>query len=544
MHGAQCLLECLAAEQVRYIFGNPGSTEVPLLDTLLDYPGMEFVLTLHESTAVAMADGLARASGRPGVVLLHTAAGLANGLGNLYNAARDSSPLVVLLGNKETRLLGTDAFCELRDLPALVRPLTRWSWQVRDGESLPRVIGRAFAAATAPPGGPVFVEIPEDLWTVPVPPFSYRQRTWPKSGYVPDGGSLQAALEALQRAVRPVIIAGNQLGRSGKIHFLVALAEALGSPVFTESAFGLADHNFPTDHPLFQGPFNPSSPVVRRADLIFSAGAGMFVESAPPPVNPVPEGAFVIHLHPDPLEIGKNYPVDLPLVGDTAATLHGLLALMGMDGEGNAPPSGGTGPAFSSGAAEAGTGTDGPVTPAGLARALAAALPQEAIIVEEAIRSGAALLKTYPFRRPHSLFKYSGGYLGWGIGAAMGIRLARPDAPVIALLGDGSCMFGASGLWTAARRRLPVVFVVCKNRAYMAVKHRMVHFGGRATETGRTPGCDLDDPAPDFIALAAAHGLAGWKAANERELAVGLKDAVEAGIPLVIEVEMDQRAYL
>src|SRR3989339_2216141 len=264
--GAETLLACLKNEGVKYVFGNPGTTEVAILDALVDTPEIEYILTLHESVAVAMADGYARVGGGVGFVNVHTALGLSNAIGGLYGAHIDGIPLLLTIANKDSRILGRGVFSEVDDICAMARQFTKWSWQVLRPENIAEDITRAFKIATTPPTGPVFLSIPEDFLArkinIKIPP---SQRFHAKPRLCPNPEDIKKAVQLLFAAKRPVMIAGNEIARTEALSQAIELAELLGIPVFTEGRQSLAYLNFPNMHPLFQGAFETQPALVRTA---------------------------------------------------------------------------------------------------------------------------------------------------------------------------------------------------------------------------------------------------------------------------------------
>ncbi|MFZ1061068.1 MAG: thiamine pyrophosphate-binding protein, partial [Candidatus Rokuibacteriota bacterium] len=328
MKAAQVLMEILRAEGVRYLFGNPGTTELTFLDALPD-SGLEYILALQEATAVAAADGYAQASGTVGVVNLHVAPGVANGLSILHSASRAKTPLIVTAGQQDSRFLFQDPILA-GDLVQLTEQFTKWSYEIRRADEAPAALRRALTLAKTPPTGPVFLSLPMDLVTQAVedsgaPNAPVATRT------LPDPAALSVAAATLARAKAPLIVAGDGVARSDAVRELVGLAELIGARVYGEPVYRRT--NFPGDHPLWRGGLFPSAPGARKAlsdaDCALIVGASVFTWFTYAPGEPFSPGLMVIQLDDDPREIGKNYPVGQGIVADPKSTLVALAREVG-----------------------------------------------------------------------------------------------------------------------------------------------------------------------------------------------------------------------
>ncbi|HEY0002154.1 MAG TPA: thiamine pyrophosphate-binding protein, partial [Actinoplanes sp.] len=324
MKPVDALLAILRDEGVRHVFGNPGTTELPLLDALVDAPDLQYVLGLQEGSVVAMADGYARATGRTAMVSLHVAAGLANGLIGLLNAGRSRTPLVVMAGQQDRRHLAQDPMLS-GDLVGLARPVVKSAIEVQQAYDLPVVLRRAFAEAVRAPAGPVFVSVPMDL-LAEQGPVAVPERSALSGPGVADG--LDRATSLLAAAAAPVIVAGDGVGRHGAVAELVTLAERLGAPVFHQPMHDGVD--FPGSHPLHLGMLPPRNAAIRKAlssyDVILIVGCRAFMPHHYTPGSPIPDGATVVQLDVDPAEPGRNFPVAAGLSGALAPTLTALAA--------------------------------------------------------------------------------------------------------------------------------------------------------------------------------------------------------------------------
>src|SRR5215467_465048 len=328
MAGKRAFLELLKQEGVDIIFGNPGTTELPLMDALAVESKLTYVLALQEAAVIAMADGYAQASGKLGVVSVHVAPGLGNAMGMLYDAKKAGAPLLVTAGQHDQSFTSSEPLL-WAELPEIARPFVKWAGEVRRLDDLPRLVHRAAKTALAPPTGPVFLSLPADvLQAVGVIELGAPTRVAPRIRG--DRAAVEAAAEMLARAERPLILAGDAVAYSEAHAELVAVAEALGARVYAEGVANTA--SFPTSHPLFLGPFLRIAPAVRQVlsdvDVLFSVGGDLLTLSLPSDVDPMPHGLQVIHLDTDPWELGKNYPTDVAILGDPKATLPELLAAL------------------------------------------------------------------------------------------------------------------------------------------------------------------------------------------------------------------------
>ncbi len=542
------LLEVLRQEGVEYIFGNPGTTELPLMDALAADNTIRYVLGLQEATVMGMADGYAQASGRLSVASLHAAPGLGNAIGALHNAAKAGAPVLVTAGQQD---LGYN-FTEPNlwgDLPRIAAPFVKWSYEIHKIADLPRAIHRAAKVALTPPTGPVFISLPADLLN--------EQSDVGPGAPTRIGGALRAdkdsvakAARLLARAKHPVIVAGDAVAQSAAIAELVALAEAIGAPVFLE---GMPNRtSFPPSHGLFRGPLGRLAGDIRIAmekhDLLVSIGGDLFTLALPGDTDPMPPGMPIVHLDIDPWEIGKNYPTGAAIWGDLKATLPELTGLLVQEMSDNERTQ-----ARMRCEAESARGRDQlekltaqatslasrqPVHPLALTHAIASSVPGDAVIVDEAITSGQGLRRFLKSDDPRGYFGGRGGGIGWGMPAAVGIKLALPDRPLVALIGDGSSMYSVQALYSAARENLAIVFIIANNGSYRIIKQRIHAVNGHAAQTGNYVGVDLDKPPIDHVKIAQGFGLVARRVKNIAEFRAALSEALRSGSPSLIEVDV------
>jgi len=547
--GKQAFLELLKQEGVELLFGNPGTTELPLMDALAGQDTIRYILALHEAVAVAMADGYAQASGKLAVVNVHISPGLGNAMGMLYDAYKAGSPLLLTAGQHDQSLNITEPIL-WSDLPPLAKPYVKWSYEVRRLVDLPRAVHRAAKVALTPPTGPVFLSLPMDILTADADvDLGEPTRVDPRIR----GGqaAVAAAAELLVRARRPVIIAGDAVAFSDAHAELTEVAELIGAPVYAERLAYTC--NFPSSHPLFQGEIPRQVSDIRallaQHDLIFSVGGNLFLLSLPSEVDPMPPGLQVIHLDLDPWEIGKNYPAKVGIFGDAKATLPDLAQairrfLTPADRETARHRLPDLREAKERAIAElrarARQDRDRmPIPPLVLMEALADHLPPNAVVVDESLSSGIGLRSLLRSEDPKSVFGLHGGGIGWGLPGALGVKLALPERPVVALIGDGGAMYTNQALWTAAHYHLSVVAVIINNASYRILKQRTHALKDISARTGRYVGMDLERPRIDFIGLARALGVPGERVEKAADIGPALSRALAGGGPSLIDVEID-----
>jgi benzoylformate decarboxylase len=550
MSGKRAFLELLKQEGVDIIFGNPGTTELPLMDALAVENDLRYVLALQEAAVMAMADGYAQASGKLAVVNLHVAPGLGNAMGMLYDAQKSGAPILVTAGQHDQSFNVTEPIL-WADLPTIARPLVKWSSEVHRLADLPRLIHRAAKTALAPPTGPVFLSLPGDVFNAEgevdlLAPTRVAPRT---RG---DREAVEAAAELLAKAERPLIIAGDAVAQSRAHAELVELAELIGAPVYAEFVPNTA--SFPASHPLFRGTMTRSAPAVRAVleqhDLLFSAGGDLFTLSLPSNVELMPDNLPIIHLDVDPWEIGKNYPARVAILGDPKGTLPDITAATrermsaGVRSRARERLDAATSAirdereALRAKARAMADAT--PVQPLSLFEAIGRMLPKDTVVIDEAVSSSAGMRQLIASDDPQSFFGLRGGGIGWGLPAAIGAKLALPDRPVVAFVGDGSAMYTCQALWTAARYRIGVIFVILNNTSYRILKQRVNALRGHAAQTDIYVGMDLVDPAVDYVGLARSLGIAAERAGTVAEATDLVGKGLKGGEALLIDVTLDR----
>ncbi|PLZ04017.1 acetolactate synthase [Burkholderia sp. WAC0059] len=544
--GASVLLETLSSLGCEYVFGNPGTTELPLMDALLDTPQIRYVWALQEASVVAMADGYAQAAGKPGFINLHTAGGLGHGMGNLLNASVSCTPLVVTAGQQDRRHSLTDPLL-FGDLVSIARPAVKWAQEASSADQLPVLVRRAFQDANAAPSGPVFLSLPmdvmEEMSTVDVGSPSTIDRR-------PVAGSLDALADALA-AIPPgrlAIIAGDEIRSSDAASEALRLAQTLAAPVFGSS--WPACIPFPTSSPLWAGnlPTKATDIAEKLApfDAIFALGGKSLITILYSHGSAVPRGCDVFQMSADVRDLGRTYYTKLSVVGDIKASLRHLLPRLEQRVANNTT-------AYAEARTKAADAQlkrraeldalaaaqfDAPViTPLVAAQQAMRAIGERTPIVDEAIVTSSVLRRflNSPSGRQYSFLR--GGGLGWGMPAAVGHSLGLGREPVVCLVGDGASLYSPQALWTAAYEKLPVTFVVMNNREYNVLKNFMssqAHY--TAAKSNRFIAMEIDNPPIDYLALAASMGVPARRVVRAADIAPAIEAAIASGGTNLIEV--------
>ena len=548
MKGREAVVELIRREGVDIVFGNPGTTEFGFLTSLKQNADVTYILALHEGAALGMAHGYANASGKTGVVNLHVAPGLGNAMGALYNAAKGKMPLVVTAGQQDSRMLIQEPLLS-HDLVAMAEPLTKWAVQIQHADDIPLIINRAFKIAQDPPRGPVFVALPGDVMEEEV------HVNLPESGHYyrsmqPDPGGIERAVDILAESKTPVIICGDGVAASKARDELVKVAELLGAPVWNTMMMGAL--NFPTSHDQFRGILpgesGPTCRMLGDADVVMAVGANLFEDVFYNPSPPLPAGSLLIQMDDSPWEMGKNHPPHIGILADPESALKNLADALEVK----------LTPAFRRSAAKRrehmadqkkmeqqhvreqylNRADQMPIAPVRLMADLKDCLPDNAVIYNEAITAYIDLIYGIPFDRPGSLFGNHGGGIGQGLPGAIGVKLAHPDRPVIALVGDGSAMYSIQSLWTAAHHRIPVIFIILSNRSYRILKYNMNRYLTQENIEAARPYAFMDFNAPtlDFVGLAQSMGLKGRCVTRPEDIKPAITEALASGNAYVLEV--------
>jgi benzoylformate decarboxylase len=535
----EATIELLRERGMTTLFGNPGSTELPML---AEFPeDFRYILGLQEAVAVGIADGYAQASGRAALVNLHTAPGLGNGMGAIFNAQANKSPLVITAGQQYRSLMTLQANLTNRDATRMPHPLVKWSWEPPCAQDVPHALARAAHMASLAPRGPVFVSIPMDDWYAEVrseEEVEHQIRRTVVGAAQPEQARIAELARRLLEARNPAFVAGPDIDAAGGWDAAVRFAEIARVAVYATPATGGGRLGFPEDHALFQGILPPSVQPLGEAlaphDFVLAVGTSIFpyYPNIPGPLLAPATRLFAVTSDPDE---AARAPMGDALVADVALTLAALADAVAdavaAGAEGGAGGEGATRePPQPRAAPEAVAVTD-PMSPSTAVRTLAEVFPEDGIVVLESPSATPALRNQLRLGRPGSYYFSAGGGLGFGMPAALGVQLACPRRRVVCVIGEGSAQYAVQSFWTAAAYKIPVTFVVLRNEEYAILK-----FFSLMEEVPGAPGLDL--PALDTAAVAAGYGVSSKRVENAEELGVELRRALDSEGPELIEVRV------
>jgi benzoylformate decarboxylase len=544
--GRSAFLALLKDEGITHLFGNPGTTELPIMHALKDHPDLTYVMAMQESLVVAIADGFSRASGRLVACNVHVAPGLGNAMGSLYNAQFTGTPMILTAGQQEQGH-GLMEPLLYGPLVRMAEPLVKWAVEVTRLEDLPRIVRRAAKIATTPPTGPVFISLPGDILNCEAG-IDLGHSTRVDTRVRPSQEALQALVRRILKAERPVIVVGDEIVKSDALEEAALLSTTLGCPVFQQSApYG---SHFLSESPCFIGAFPRVQTQVRDMltayDLMIVLGSDPLRMSVHSEVEPLPSGLPIVQVGLVDWDLAKNFPVEIALKADVRETLRDLVAaLQSSDGPAlDARAKSGIAALASKNwtarrkalVAEIERNQDRtPIDPDWLALQVVEAMPRNAILVDEALTSS----RYIPALRAHrDRFGYHGlasGGIGWGLPASVGASLANPDRPVVCYTGDGSAMYSIQALWTAAHSKLPLTVVIVNNGGYRIIKQRLLAFH----KDDNFVGMDFQDPPVDFVGLARSLGLEAVRVTEPGKLRQTLQAAFGRPGTKLIEVMVD-----
>jgi benzoylformate decarboxylase len=551
----EATIELLREKGMTTLFGNPGSTELPMLANFPE--DFRYVLGLQEAVAVGMADGYAQASGKTTLVNLHTAPGLGNGMGAIFNAQANKSPLVVTAGQQYRSLMTLQANLTNRDAMRMPHPLVKWSWEPPCAQDVPHALARACHLASLPPRGPVFVSVPMDDWYAEVrdeEEVRHQTRRTVSGAAAPDAATIAGLARRLHEARNPAFVAGPDIDAAGGWEAAVRFAESARLAVYATPATGGGRLGFPEDHPLFQAILPPAVAPLGEAlaahDLVLAVGTSIFPYYPNIPGALLAPGTELVAVTSDPDEAARA-PMGDAIVADAALTLAALAqavqAIAAAGAGGGAEPGAGAAEGRS-----AALGTDGqgltreppparpapeeaplsdPMSPSTAVRTLAEVFPQDGIVVLESPSATPALRNQLRLNRPGSYYFSAGGGLGFGMPAAIGVQLACPQRRVVCVIGEGSAQYAVQSFWTAAAYKVPVTFLVLRNEEYAILK-----FFSLMEEVPGAPGLDL--PALETAKVAAGYGVNARRASGREELALELRRALDSDGPELVEVQV------
>jgi benzoylformate decarboxylase len=544
--GRSAFLALLKDEGITHLFGNPGTTELPIMHALKDHPDLTYVMAMQESLVVAIADGFSRASGRLVACNVHVAPGLGNAMGSLFNARFTGTPMILTAGQQEQGH-GLMEPVLYGPLVQMAEPLVKWAVEVTRLEDLPRIVRRAAKIATTPPTGPVFISLPGDILNSEAG-IDLGRSTRVDARVKPSDEALQALTQRILKARRPVIVTGDEIVKSDALNEAAALAAALGAPAYQCSTpYGA---HFLSESPCFMGALSRLQKQVREVlspyDLMIVLGADPLRMSVYSEVDPMPDGLAMLQIGLVDWDLAKNYGAEIALKADVKETLRALVpalqaaggaALLARARQGMAELSSKNWTAKRKALVEqiAKASHKSPIDPDYLTLQLVEAMPDNAILVDEGLTSGRQLLALRPHRDRYGYHALASGGIGWGLPASVGVSLANPQRPVVCFSGDGSAMYSIQALWTAAHHKLPLNIVIANNGGYRIIKQRLLAFHG----DDHYVGMDFVDPKVDFAGLAASLGLEAIRIGDAGELRPKLSQAFGRPGPKLIEVMVD-----
>jgi len=543
--GRTAFMKLLAQEGVTHLFGNPGTTELAIMEAMSQQSAISYVLGLQESVVVGMADGYARASNKLAACNVHVAPGLGNAMGALYNAKFYGSPVLITAGQQEQGH-GLMEPMLYDPLVPIVQPMVKWAVDVARVQDLPRIVHRAVKVALTPPTGPVFISLPGDILDAEAP-LDLGHPTRVDAEVRPSDRALERLADRLLSARNPVLIAGHELATRDALQEAAHFAEILGAAVWQQTVPYAAQ--FLSEHPAFVGQLTRSQTQVRGwlqpHDLLVCLGADVLRMSVHNPIDALPNGMPIVQISERDWELGKNYPTEIALNANVRETLRALNALLRSRMTPVQKSTAATRLAEVAKnnwsvkrvrACEEAAKLDSvrPMDPKVLMMRISEAVPKNVVVVEEGLTSTFPLLNYLPLRDHQGFYGLASGGIGFAMAGAVGISIALPDRPVVAIVGDGSAMYTIQALWTAAHLKLPITYVIPNNRSYRILKERLVSF----RKTDKFVGMDMDDPAIDFVSLAQSMGVSARRIADPQDVGPALRESMQSGGPRLLDMSV------
>jgi len=531
--GRSAFLALLKDEGITHLFGNPGTTELPIMHALKDHPDLTYVMGMQESVVVAMADGYSRATGELVACNVHVAPGLGNAMGALYNCKFTGTPLIITAGQQELGHGLTEPL--LYDpLVPIAEPLVKWATEITRLEDMPRIVRRAAKIAMTPPMGPVFISLPGDILNNEAG-IDLGNSTRIDTRNRPADDVLDGLADRLLRAENPVIVCGNEIVTSDALAEAGEFATALGATVYQQTVpYG---SHFLSEHPCFVGGLSRSQPQVRSTlepyDLMIVLGADVLRMSVWDAVDPMPADLAIVQIGLNDWEMGKNYAAEMAIGSDVRETLKALTPVLKERGGSTLADAASKRIAalasknWSANRSKLiekieADGSGEPINPDWLMLQISEALPENGIIVNEGVTASRYLNDIHPYRERHDFHGLASGGIGWGIAAAVGVQLAHPDRPVCAIIGDGSSMYSIQAIWSAANQSLPMTYVIVNNGGYRIIKQRLKSFH----QNDHFIGMDFKDPEVNFAALAESMGVTAERVTDPAKLRAALDNAL------------------
>lgn len=543
--GHAAFISLLASEGIEYLFGNPGTTELAIMEALGAQSDIRYVLGLQEGIVVGMADGYARASGRLAAANVHVAPGLGNAMGSLYTAKFFGSPLLLTAGQQEQGH-GLMEPLLYDPLVPIAQPMVKWATECARIQDLPRIVRRAAKIALTPPTGPVFLSLPGDVLDDQAA-LDLGQPTRVEIDVRPSDAVLEKLANRLLAATRPVIIAGHELATRDALDEAGELAELLGAAVVQQTVpYGA---HFRSEHRAFMGALSRSQTQVRARlepyDLLVCLGADVLRMSVYNRVDALPDGMAIVQIAERDWELGKNYPAEIAVNANVKETLSALNALLRKKMTAQQRSSADARMReieqsnWSSKRVQEIEQTQklaavSPIDPKYMVMRIADALPDDVVVVDEGLTSTFRLLDYLRLTDHQCYYGLASGGIGFAMSGVVGISIALPSRPVVAIVGDGSAMYSIQALWTAAHLKLPITYVIPNNRGYRILKERLVSF----RKTDRFIGMDITDPDIDFVALAESMGIRSRRVEKPDDIDGAVREGIASGTPNLIDIRV------
>ena len=550
MTGRKALFESLKLQGVEYIFGNPGTSESPIMHELQFHPEFKYVLVFQEGVAIGMADAYSRATGKPAFVNLHIETGLGNAVSLMHNAKEGGSQIVLSAGNLDVREYDRGR----TDLVEMVEQFTKFSGEASHPDQVFGLINRAFHESATPPTGPAFVSFSanslDDIGNYeffPPSPLTYENRASTKT--------ITNAISALKNAKNPVFIVGDRISQSLAWKEIVELSNISGAAVYASS---YSEMNFPNDHPNYKGEIRLGYPegknIMRQHDVVIGIGklaTGYWMFSNPSPSFFEPKTTF-IHIDVDSANLGSYLKTDIPILSDPKTALEEITNGLSdsIDGEYKESVSirskqysidkSKVKDNWNSRVAQ--KYNINPISAERLMSDAASVIPANSIIVNDAVTSGNSLMNSFTFNKPGSIYGGRGGALGWGMGGALGVQLANPDKKVIAFCGDGSALMTIQGLLTAAKDNIPITYVVCNNSIYRVLKVNMNFYRENILklkdDNEQYLGMEFGNRI-DIHTIAKGMNVESWRIDDPKDIKPILSEAINSNKPSLLDVTID-----
>ena len=551
LSGGEMLIRALHDEGVEIIFGYPGGAVLHIYDAIFNQDKVEHILVRHEQAATHAADGYDRSSGKPGVVLVTSGPGATNAITGIATAYMDSIPLVVISGQVEKRMIGTDGFQET-DMVGISRPIVKHSFMVRDPSEIPMIVKKAFHIATTGRPGPVVIDIPKDVTDPKVKlPYEYpadiklRSYTVPAKGH---SGQIKKAVDALLSANRPMIYSGGGVVQGNGSEFLVKLTRKLGYPI-TNTLMGLGA--FPASDQQFLGMLGmhgtyEANMAMHYCDVLLGIGVRFDDRVTNSDISKFCPDATVLHVDIDPASISKTVNADVPIVGSVTSVLEEMLAEIGNSKSGvdkqvlevwwKQIDQWRQKDSLAISSAE-----DGSIKPQQVVQAVYEITKGDAFVSSDVGQHQMFAAQYYSFDKPRRWINSGGlGTMGFGFPAAMGVQFAHPDAVSVCITGEGSFQMNLQEFATCMQYQLPIKIICLNNQALGMVKQwQDMQYGGRHSHS------TYAESLPDFTKLAEAYGHVGIKIEKLSELNSKLEEAFALKDKLVfVDVMVDPNEHV